>query len=71
MKFLFISLLPLFYALRPVILRPLVPNIYEILNIFSVLLVDLLIYEYIGLSGLLWLIMSTYFGLRFIIIFYI
>lgn len=64
LKFLFVALLPIFYGLRPVILRPLVPNRYELLNIVSVLLVDYGIVKLIGATGLYWLLLSTYFGLR-------
>ncbi|CAD8132914.1 unnamed protein product [Paramecium pentaurelia] len=63
MKFLFVAFLPLFYALRPVILRPLKPNAYEVINAVSVFFVDYLIVHYIGMQALLWLLLSTYFGL--------
>lgn len=63
LKFLFMILLPFFYAVRPLIVRPLVPTFYEILNIASVILVDLVIYKIIGSYALVWLLCSTYFGL--------
>jgi len=65
MKLLFLIFLPFFYGIRPIILRPLKPNCYEILNTVSVFIFDYLIYQYIGGYGLLWLIVSTMFGMRY------
>ncbi|CAK88952.1 unnamed protein product (macronuclear) [Paramecium tetraurelia] len=63
LKFLFMLFLPLFYSLRPMFIRPLVPNKYEILNLVSIIISNSLIYIYMGPSALGWLILSTYFGL--------
>lgn len=64
LKFLFVATLPLFYGIRPIILRPLKPNSYEIINVISVFFVDYLIVQFVGVTGLYWLLLSTYFGLR-------
>ena len=64
LKFLSVVFMPFFYSLRPFFLRPLKPNRFEILNQVSVLLCNYLIYKYMGTSALMWLLLSTYFGLR-------
>lgn len=65
MKLLFMIILPLFYSLRPLFVRPLPPNTFEVLNLTTIVISNYLIYIYLGPSALLWLILSTYFGLRY------
>ena len=65
MKLLFMIMLPLFYSLRPLFVRPLPPNLFEVLNLTTIVISNYLIYIYLGPSALLWLILSTYFGLRY------
>lgn len=64
-KLAFLILMPFFYALRPVILRPLKPNAYEILNVVAVFFVDYLIFTFISWNGLCWLLTATFFGMRY------
>jgi len=54
---------PFFYGGRPFIVRPkkLVPM--EIVNLVCVLLWDMMIYRYFGASGVVFLILSSLFGM--------
>jgi sphingolipid delta-4 desaturase len=41
-----------------------IPNQWEIINIITVIVSDIIIYKYIGANGLLWLIIGTLSSLR-------
>lgn len=58
-------LLPFFYAVRPLIVRPMRPTGFELLNIAAVVIADILIVQYWGGRALGWLLLSCYFGLRY------
>jgi len=67
MKMLFLIVLPIFYGIRPLIVRPIPPNAYEVINLVSVFFVDYLVYSMLGGNALGWMLLSTYFGLRYVI----
>lgn len=65
MKIVFLILLPIFYGIRPLVVRPIPPNAYEVINLVAVVFVDYLVYSLLGGNALGWLLLSTYFGLRY------
>lgn len=62
-KLLWCFLQPLFYSLRPIIISPKKPNRWEYINLLATVIFDSLVYAYYGLSGLLYLICGTLFGM--------
>jgi len=62
-KTLWLFLQPLFYAFRPMIVKPKQPTVWEGLNWVSQISFDLVILYFFGIQGLLYLIISTLLGL--------
>jgi len=62
-KVLWLFCQPLFYAFRPLIIKPKKAGLWEVVNFVSVALFDLTIYHFIGGWGLLYLITGTLLGL--------
>jgi len=62
-KIAFIFLMPLFYSLRPYFVRPKKPVPIEVFNVVSVFICNYTVYQYYGLSGLLYLFLGTFIGL--------
>ena len=65
MKFLFLVLTVITYTIRPLLVNPKKPNTMEVTNIISVLVVDCLIYYYLGFWPLLYIFGSTVMGMSF------
>jgi sphingolipid 4-desaturase/C4-monooxygenase len=62
-KCIFLFLQGLFYALRPSVVRPKTLNSMDIMNIVVVILSDLVVYRYCGLSGVIYLVTSVILGM--------
>jgi sphingolipid delta-4 desaturase len=61
-KFLFVLFQSLFYALRPVLVRPKTPGAWEFANYAVIVTSNFLIYHYIGGRALGYLGLSSFFG---------
>lgn len=61
-KFLFITFQSAFYALRPLLVNPKAKASWEYTNIACQLTYDALIYMFLGWNGVLYLLLSTFFG---------
>lgn len=62
-KFFFVAFQMAFYAIRPLFVNPKPKTTIEIINIVYIIAVDALIVYFWGISSLLYLIASTYFGM--------
>lgn len=54
---------PLFYAFRPMIIRPKSPKRMDMLNTFIIVVSDCVVVYFCGLRGLLYLVLSTLLGM--------
>jgi len=61
-KCLFVCTQSLFYSFRPLIVNPKVPGKWELVNLATCLTFDAFVYSFAGLSGLLYLVLSTFLG---------
>jgi len=62
-KILWLFCQPLFYALRPIVIKPKKAGLWEVGNAVSVIVFDYLVYSYIGGWALLYLLTGTLLGL--------
>jgi sphingolipid 4-desaturase/C4-monooxygenase len=62
-KFFFVAFQMAFYAIRPLFVNPKPKTTIEIINIVYIIAVDALIVYFWGISSLLYLLISTYFGM--------
>lgn len=62
-KFLWVALQPVFYALRPLIVKPKAISTYEIINWAIVLVFDVLVLKYWGVKSLLYYLLGDLLGL--------
>ena len=62
-KFFFVAFQMAFYAIRPFLVNPKPKNTIEVINIVYIIAVDALIVYFWGVSSLLYLLISTYFGM--------
>jgi sphingolipid delta-4 desaturase len=65
MKFIWCILQPFFYSLRPVIMNPKKPALWEFANTVACLAFDYLIYSNFGAKALAYLVIGTFLGLGF------
>jgi sphingolipid 4-desaturase/C4-monooxygenase len=65
MKCIWLLLQPLFYALRPTIVRPKAPRPLDMLNTAVIVITDLLIAYYFSPVSVLYLVLSTLLGMGF------
>jgi sphingolipid delta-4 desaturase len=56
---------PLFYALRPMVVRPKQPRLIDQMNVVIVVISDLIVAHFCGLRGVLYLVLSTLLGMGF------
>lgn len=63
MKIIWVCLIPLWYSMRPMIVNPTKLTRKEILNVLVVFGIDYYIYKTAGLWGLIYLVLSTIFGM--------
>jgi sphingolipid delta-4 desaturase len=56
---------PLFYALRPMIVRPKKPYFIDIMNNVFIVFTDIVVFHFCGVRGLLYLVLSTLLGMGF------
>ena len=61
-KFLFVVCQGFFYALRPLLVNPKKPGIWEFANLVVCLTFDLLVYQFMSHSSLMYLLLCTLFG---------
>ena len=59
LKAVWLVLQPLFYAFRPVLCHPKMPNYWDFLNLIVQLAFDFLVYKYMGLTSLIYLLSCT------------
>jgi len=64
-KFIWAFLLAGFYSLRPFIVRRRPFSLWELFNIFVCITADVIIYKLFGGYAILYLILSSYFGMGF------
>lgn len=64
-KLLFLFFQPLFYGVRPLIMFPKTPTVYEAINVCLVFFTDYLVYSYFGANALLWMLCSTFMGMGY------
>jgi sphingolipid delta-4 desaturase len=62
-KFLFIFFQSFFYGLRPLILMPKKPTLYEAINLVAVFTVDYIVYVRMGGFALLWIVLGALIGI--------
>jgi len=62
LKLLWVICQPLFYAIRPLFLRPKTPGFWDITNSITCFTVDLIIFWFLGTKSLIYLLSSMFFG---------
>jgi sphingolipid delta-4 desaturase len=65
LKALWLLMQPLFYALRPMIVRPKAPRTLDIINTVSIVISDLIVFYFFGPRAVLYLALSTLLGMGF------
>lgn len=65
LKALWLLMQPLFYALRPLVVRPKEPRYLDILNNVVILISDMTVGYFFGARGVLYLVLSTLLGMGF------
>jgi len=65
LKFLWVFFQPLFYIFRPLFIKPKSPGFNEALNWGTVIVVDIIIFHFLGGKALSYLMMSVYLGSGF------
>jgi sphingolipid delta-4 desaturase len=65
MKFLFVFLIPVTYGARPGIVRPKDMRAIDLTNIACIVISDLCVFYFCGISGLGYLVMSLWLGMSF------
>jgi sphingolipid delta-4 desaturase len=63
LKLIWLMLQPLFYSIRPLIIRPKTPMAADMINNATILLSDAMIFYFCGWRGVFYLVMSTLLGL--------
>ena len=64
-KFIFILFQALFYAIRPLILKPKKPSVWELINLISIVFSNLIVFKFLGAKALLWLFCGTFMGMGY------
>lgn len=62
LKLLFVFLMPAFYSLRPLFVRPKKPSNWELVNVLAQLTFDALIFYILGWKSLFYLVVGTLLG---------
>jgi len=63
LKVIWLAMQPLFYAIRPLLIKPKTPGAWGMVNNLVCFLFDLCVYHFIGGRGLVYLIIGTFLGL--------
>ncbi len=63
LKLLWLLLQPLFYSLRPLIVRPKAPTTLDMINNISIVISDIIVFYFCGWRGVLYLVISTLLGM--------
>lgn len=63
LKLIWLAMQPLFYAFRPIIVRPKETTFMDVVNAIIVIGTDLCVFHVCGISGVLYMVMSTLLGM--------